>query len=186
MNRRSAVATGLVAIAVVLTAGTGFAAFTTGAQVVGKGATGTLGPFVWGSSPGMGNYSSFDNCTAWTGTTTTTGDTLFLSSKNIAPGDICSYGDTLTNRGSLPATTTEMIDTGASGALCSKLRFQDNFFSPSVVIGSGGQHSSIPHTIGSLASFNWAGSVQLESGIGNSFSGQSCTFMVTVTGTAGT
>jgi hypothetical protein len=181
---RSATA-GLLAVTLVVTAGTGFAAFTGTAYLSGHAAAGTLGPLVWGPSPAYGGFAPNDVCTAVRTTTTLAGDTLDLTAGNLAPGDICAYGDSLSNGGSLPATTTEQISS-ASGGLCAVLTFGDNFFSPSVVIGSGGQTSSQPHTIPADGSIQWAGFLSLAPGAGIAYSGESCSFVVTVTGSAGT
>jgi hypothetical protein len=176
---------GLVAVAVLVTAGTGFAAFTSTAYVGGSARTGNLGPLTWGLSPAYGGFAPNDVCTAVTGTTTNPDDTLFLTADYLLPGDICSYGDSLSNAGSLPAGVTEQI-TSASGPLCAVLVFGDNFFSPSVTIGSGGQTSTLSHVVPATGSIQWEGFIHLPSSAGSSYEGTSCNFVVTLTGTAGT
>jgi hypothetical protein len=175
----------IVALAAIATAGTGFAAFTSSAFINASGEAGTVGPLVWGPSPAYGGFAPNDLCTASVGTTNHAGDTLYLTAGNLAPGDICSYGDTLHNLGSLPAATSERI-TSASGALCAVLAFGDNFFSPSIVIAGGGEPSTVPHTIAAGGDIQWAGFLHLLPSAGNAYGGQSCSFVVTVTGSAGT
>lgn len=177
---------GLVAVTVLVTAGTGFAAFTSSAYVQAHGAAGTLGPLVWGPTPGYGGFGGNDVCNAVQATTNSPGDTLTLTAGNLIPGDICSYGDTLSNLGNLPATVTEQI-TSANGGLCAVLSYGDNFFTPSVVVGSGGQTSSLSHVIpADSSSFQWEGFISLSYTASNSYQYQSCDFVVTLTGTAGT
>ncbi|HTT44746.1 MAG TPA: hypothetical protein VMH38_01860 [Thermoplasmata archaeon] len=185
MRWTKAATTGLVTLAALLAVGTGFAAFTTSAFVQGQGQAGTLGPLVWGPSPAYGGFAANDNCFADRGTTTSAGDTLYLTAGNLAPGDICSYGDNLNNLGSLPASVSEQV-TSASGGLCSVLAFGDNFFSPSVVIGGGGQTSTLSHVVPAGSYIQWAGFIHLLPGASSRDQGLSCTFEVTLTGTAGT
>ena len=185
MRRTRAAMTGLVTLAALLAVGTGFAAFTSSAYIQGTGAAGTLGPLVWGPSPAYGGFATNDICAADRGTTSSAGDTLFLTAGNLAPGDICSYGDSLNNLGSLPATVSERI-TSASGGLCAVLAFGDNFFSPSVVIGAGGQTSALTHVVPAGSYIQWAGFIHLLPTAGSGHLGQTCSFQVTLTGTAGT
>lgn len=175
----------LAVLAVCFTAGTGFAAFTSSAYVNGQGQAGTEGPLVWGSEPAFGGYAANDVCNAVRTTTNSPGDTLVLTAGNLAPGDLCSYGDSLKNLGSLPAHAHEKV-TSATGGLCAVLTFGDNFFSPSIVVGSGGQTGAVTHTLSAGGHIQWAGFIELASGAGNAYQGSSCTFVVTVTGSVGT
>jgi hypothetical protein len=184
MRLSRAATAGLVVLAVVAIAGTGFAAFTSTAYVNGSAVAGTLGPMIWGPDPAYGGFQPNDVCDASVGTTHITSDTLFLTASNFLPGDICSYGDNLNNLGSLPATVSEQI-TSASGSLCTYLAFGDNFFSPAVTIGSGGQTSGLTHTIPAGSYIQWAGFIHLLPSTPPSVGG-SCAFTVTLTGTAGT
>ncbi len=174
----------LAVVAVVAVGGIGFGAFTSSAYVQVQATTGTVGPLVWGPSPAYGGFAANDVCSAVRGTTSSAGDTLFLTASNLAPGDICSYGDSLSNLGSLPAVVGEQV-TSASGTLCPVVAFGDNFFSPSTLIGSGGQVSALQHTVPASSYIQWAGFVHLLPSAGNSYEGGSCTFVVTLTGTAG-
>ncbi len=118
------------------------------------------------------------------GTTHITSDTLFLSASDFLPGDICSYGDNLNNLGSLPASVSEQI-TSASGPLCAYVAFGDNFFSPAITIGAGGQTSALMHTVPAGSYIQWAGFIHLLPSTPPSVGG-TCAFTVTLTGTAGT
>jgi hypothetical protein len=182
MRLTKAATTGLVVVAVVAIAGTGFAAFTTSAFITANGGAGNLGPLVWGTTPAYGGFASNDICTATTGTTSSPGDTLVLTAGNLLPGDTCAYGDVLNNLGSLPAGATEEITT-ASGSLCSSLVYEDNFFSPSVPV-SVGQTSTVPHTIPAAGGpgLQWEGFIQLSASAGN-VGGENCHFIVTVSAT---
>jgi len=176
--------TGLVIVAVLLTAGTGFAAFTAQAYVNGNAAAGTLGPLVWNPGPTASGFGG-GTCTVVRGMTNAPDDTLLLTAGNLAPGASCTYGDALTNQGSLPAAVSETI-TYANGALCSVLFYGDTFFSSAIAIGEGGQTSTTPvPAIGAHAEMNWAGTITLPSGTPTSYMGDTCDFTVTVTGTAG-
>lgn len=183
--RLKAVMAGLACLAILVSAGTGFAAFTSVAYLNGSAGAGTLGPLVWGPSPTHSESAGNDVCTATTGKTVTAGDTLLLSATNLLPGDECTYADTLTNLGSLPATGTEQI-TGASGTLCAVTVFQDNFFSPSTTVGSGGQIGATTNVVTPSTPFLWGGDIRLSTSAGNAYQDTSCSFMVTLTGTAGT
>lgn len=179
-------AAALAILAVLVTAGTGFAAFTTSAYIQGSAQAGTVGPLVWGAGPSSTGLYANDNCSASVGQTTSPSDTLFLTAGNLAPGDICSYGDQLANDGTLPAVVTEQI-TSASGGLCSELAFGDKAFHPAAVtVGSGGQTGSVGYTIGADSYVQWAGFVHLLPNAGSAALGQTCSFVVTLTGTAGT
>ncbi len=185
MQLSRAATMGLVAVAVLAMAGTGFAAFTATAYLNGSGSAGTVGPLVWGPNPSPAGFAPNDVCTVERTSTSLPGDTLDLVAGNLAPGDVCAYGDSLTNEGSLPASTTEQI-TLASGGLCGYLIFADNFFTPSVVVGAGGQTATLSHVIAAGGNIQWAGFISLSSSAGPSVMGESCDFMVTVTGAAGT
>ncbi len=186
MRLTKAATTGLVVVAVLATVGTGFAAFTTAAYVDGGARAGTLGPLVWGPDPAYGGFEPNDVCFASLGPAThLPDDTLYLTADTLLPGDICSYGDTLTNLGSIPATVSEQV-TSVSGALCGVLVFGDNFFSPAVTIGEGGQTSAETHVVPATGSIQWAGFIHLLPSASNLGAGENCTFVVTLTGSAGT
>lgn len=185
MHLTKGLTAGLVAVTLLVTVGTGFAAFTANAYVNGSARAGTLGPLTWGPSPAYGGFAPNDVCTADVGATNAPSDTLFLTADNLAPGDICSFGDSLSNGGSLPATVSEKI-TSASGGLCAVLFFGDNFFNPSVLIGPGGQTSTLTHVVPAGSFIQWEGFIHFSHSAGNAYQGLSCHFVVTLTGTAGT
>jgi hypothetical protein len=176
---------GLIGLAILVCAGTGFAAFSSVAYLNGSTTAGTLGPLVWGSSPTHLASAANDVCGATTGNTVAAGDTLILSAGNLAPGDECTFEDSLNNMGTIPATATEQV-TSASGGLCAVTVFQDNFFSPSTTIGSGGQTGATTNTVSPGPTFVWGGDIQLAVGTGDGYQDMSCMFMITLTGTAGT
>ena len=186
MRSLRAIGSVLAIVAVFTVVGTGYAAFASSAYLNGSASAGTLGPLVWGPEPGAGGYESYNVCTVTVGTTTQTGDTLFLTASNLAPGDICSYGDSLANLGSLPAVAGEVV-THSSGGLCSALAYGDNFFSPSIVLGPGGQTSPLTHSISANGGIplQWEGFVHFLPNSGNGYSGQSCAFTITLTASAG-
>jgi hypothetical protein len=186
MRLTKAATTGLVILAVLLTAGTGFAAFTSGAYIPITVSSGTLGPLVWGSSPTNSSYAPNDVCTAVRGTTTNPGDTLILTATGLLPGDFCTFGDTLRNLGTIPAKTTSEISGDPIGGLCAVLTYSDSFFSPSTIVGTGGQSGSVSHTIPAGHTINWAGTIQLPSNTPSNYAGDGCSFVVTLTGSAGT
>ncbi len=178
--------TGLVVVAVLATVGTGFAAFTTSAYIDGGARAGTFGPLVWGSQPAYGGFEPNDVCYASLGPATHfPDDTLYLTASVLLPGDICSYGDTLTNLGSIPANVSEQI-TSVSGILCGMTVFGDNFFSPAVTIGEGGQTSALSHVVPATSSIQWAGFIHLLPTATDLSSGENCTFVVTLSASAGT
>jgi hypothetical protein len=176
--------TGLVVVAVLLTAGTGFAAFTAQAFVNGNATAGTLGPLVWNPGPTSSGFGG-GACSVVRGETTLPDDTLFITAGNLAPGASCTYGDALTNEGSLPATVSGTI-TSATGTLCTALYYGDTFFSTSIPIGAGGQTGPTTVGIGAHAEINWAGTITLPSDTSSAYLGDTCDFTVTVTATAGT
>ena len=176
----AAVAAILVAFA---TAGTGYAAFTASVSVNGTATSGTLGPFYW-AAPSAHGFGSYDTCSSSLYTDHSPDDTLNLSAKNLAPGDLCGYAADLYNPGSLPATVTETI-TSASGALCADLTFSDNGFTPGVTIGSGGQTGATSFSVSAGGFVTWGGTIYLPSGAGDSGNGAPCQFTVAVTGSAG-
>jgi hypothetical protein len=184
MRLTKAATAGLAVVAVLAIAGTGFAAFTTSAYIQGNAQAGTLGPYVWGPYP-THSASGTAVCSVTRGTTNYPGDTLFLSAGNLGPDTQCTYADVLDNLGTLPGNTTAQI-TSASGGLCSVLDYQDLFFSPAVVIGSGGQVGATSNTVYPGPSLIWAGDITLPGSVGSAHQGQSCSFTVTLTGTAGT
>lgn len=186
MRRTKAATSGLVILAVLLTAGAGFAAFTSSAYINITVSSGTLGPLVWGSSPQAFAYASNDHCSVTRTTTTNPGDTLILTASGLLPGDFCTFTDTLRNLGSIPATTTGLISP-ASGPLCAALIYGDNFFNPSVTVGAGGETGSSTQVLsaGGLHPLPWGGTLALPYTMPSSDAG-SCTFMVTLTGSAGT
>lgn len=185
--RLKAATAGLVCLAILVTAGTGFAAFSSSAYVNGSASAGSLGPLVWGASPTNSLSAPGITCADSVTTTSTTDDTLLLSAGNLAPGEECTYADTLSNLGTLPATATEQV-TSASGALCAVLIFQDNFFSPPTTIGTGGQTGTTTNTISPTPGpvLVWGGDIRLSATAGNVYSLTTCTFLITLTGTAGT
>lgn len=182
--RSKAATAALVAVALLATAGTGFAAFTSVAYLDGSTTAGTLGPLIWGSSPTHSASASSVDCGATLGTTSVAGDTLLLTATNLAPGEECTFEDTINNMGSLPATATEQV-TSASGTLCAVLEFQDNFFSPATAIGSGGQTGATINTVAPGPTFVWGGDIGLPMDVDNSYQDTSCSFTITLTGTAG-
>lgn len=184
MRRSGAVAAGLVVLAVLAVSGTGFAAFTTSAFINQNAAAGTLGPLVWGQGPTATAYGIGDRCNATVTTTVLPDDTLDLKAQNLTPGDFCTYGDTLSNLGSIPAASTAQI-TSASGGLCAVLTYADTFFNPSVTVGAGGQIGAHHSTIHAHGLINWAGTISLPSRTPSEYSGTSCDFVVTITGSAG-
>lgn len=185
MRRTRTVWAALAVLAVLAVSGTGFAAFTTGAYLHGNDAAGTLGPLVWGPNPTATAFGTNDVCNATVGTTMTPSDTIFLNATGLIPGDFCTYSDTLSNLGSIPAKTTGTV-TYASGSLCAVLVYADTIsFNPSTVIGSGGQvgaHSTNIHAHGSV---NWGGTISLPMSVGNAYQGTSCHFQITISASAG-
>lgn len=185
MRIQRTVTVGLAVLAVLAVSGIGFAAFTTGAYINASANAGTLGPLVWAEGPTATAFGVGDTCMAVVSTTVTTSDTLLLTASGLVPGDFCTYGDTLANLGSVPATTTGQI-THESGSLCAVLVYADTFFNPSTVIGTGGQTGAHTSTISAHGDINWAGTIFLPGTVGNAYQGTTCQFQVTVTGTAGT
>lgn len=185
MRLSRSVTVALLAVAVLVTAGTGFAAFASNAYLNGTARAGMVGPLVWGPDPTPTSFAPNDVCSVVRSMTTLPGDTLELTASNLAPGDVCAYGDYLANGGSLPATASEQI-TWAEGALCAVLSYGDSFFSPSVVIANGGQTSLLSHVIPAGGSIQWAGFLSLSPGAGPAYQDASCNFVVTITGAAGT
>ncbi|MGC2288515.1 MAG: hypothetical protein WA688_01480 [Thermoplasmata archaeon] len=183
--RLKAATAGLVAVALLVTAGTGFAAFTSSAYVNGTATAGTLGPLVWGTSPTQSESAASVVCGATLGSTLVSGDTLVLTAGNLAPGQECSYADTIDNMGSLPAAATEQV-TYASGTLCAVLVYQDTFFSPPTTIGTGGQTGPMSNIVPPGPAFVWGGDIRLSGSASNAYQDTSCSFTVTLTGTAGT
>jgi hypothetical protein len=175
---------GLVAVAILVTAGTGFAAFTSSSYLNGSTTAGTLGPLIWGPSPTNSESAPSLGCGATVGKTVIAGDTLQLTATNLDPDEECTYEDTINNMGSLPATATEQV-TYASGTLCAVLVFQDNFFSPATTIGTGGQTGATTNTIPTGPAFVWGGDIRLAESVSNTYQDTSCSFTVTLTGTAG-
>jgi hypothetical protein len=177
---------GLVIVAVLTMVGTGYAAFSTSGYLRGSASAGTIGPLTWGAGPTSTGYGSNDVCNAVVGTTNVAGDTLFITADKLLPGDYCTFGDTLTlSGGSLPANTTAVV-TSSSGGLCAVLHYGDSFFSHSIVLGSGGQVGNVWHVIQPGHSMNWAGTISLPGNTGNAYQGLGCSFVVTLTGAAGT
>ncbi|MGD1100151.1 MAG: hypothetical protein ABR888_07430 [Thermoplasmata archaeon] len=184
MRSTKAMTVGLIAVAVLATAGTGFAAFTSSAFVNGSASAGTLGPMAWGSEPASAGLSSYSSCLATVSTTSSPSDTLDLVAGNLAPGDLCSFGDSLHNAGSLPALASETI-TSTSGDLCAVTVFSDSFFTPSTLVGAGGETGALAHTVPAGSSIQWAGFIQLSPTAGNAYSDTSCGFSITLTGSVG-
>lgn len=170
-------------LAVAVCAGTGYAAFTASAYVNGTATAGTLGPLTWGSYSAHG-YGVDIVCSDSTGETSLPLDTLYLTASNLVPGTFCGYAADIANHGSLPATVTEQI-TSASGGLCGALIYSDNAFTSGVPITSGavGSLSFVVPGEGSLA---WGATLYFPSPPPpGSLSGATCSFMVTLTGSAG-
>lgn len=174
----------LVVFALVLTAGTGYAAFTASAFIGGTAQAGTLGPLTWGPPTAHG-YGSYDSCTVSIQPGAPTNGVLDLYANNLAPGDFCGYSATLSNAGNLPATVTETI-TSASGGLCAVLIYSDNGFTPGVTIGAGGQTGGTSFVVPASGDISWGGTILLPSDASGVYGGQSCDFEVTLTGSAGT
>ena len=91
-------------VAVVAVGGIGFATFTANAYVNGNAQAGYL-QLQWGPEPTTTPSAYYVACTAVVGQTNTAGDTLTVTATNLAPGDSCTFADTLNDIGSLPANT---------------------------------------------------------------------------------
>jgi hypothetical protein len=91
-------------VAVVAVGGIGFASFTATAYLNGSAQAGTI-QLQWGADPVATPSATYVTCSAVVGETTTAGDTLTVSASNLAPGDSCSFADSLNDVGSLPGTT---------------------------------------------------------------------------------
>lgn len=173
---------GLVAIvAVIAVGGIGYAAFSTTAYVNGVTKAGTLGPLIWtnASSGGTGT-ETFDQCTDSIGMTTIASDTFFINSKNLAPGDSCTFNATITNHGSIPANTYLTGAVGAVSTGCGVISVYDSWF--------GYEHAGVtngPKTLNSGVGTNYIVTSTLNSGLGNSWQGTECDFVLTLSATAG-
>lgn len=149
----------------------------------GTATAGTLGPITWGSSSAHG-FGSGIVCSTSVGKTVLPLDTLYLTASNLVPGNFCGYSAFLQNGGNLPATVTEQI-TSASGGLCGALIYSDNAFTSGVPITSGAT-GSLSYLIPAEGSFPWGATLYFESPPPpGSFSGTTCSFTVTLTGSAG-
>lgn len=185
MVRRTRIPAGALALlTVLLVAGTGFAAFTTTVSVQGSASAGTLGPFYWGATPTSNGFGTYSACSDSTSTTHSSDDTLNVVATNLAPGDLCGYSADLYNPGSLPAYVNETLSS-TSGSLCAELDFSSNGFTPGVTIGAGGQTGSTNYLVPANGHIPWGGTIYLPSTADDSVMGGTCTFTVSVTGSAG-
>jgi hypothetical protein len=174
---------GVVAVvAMFAVGGIGFAAFTSSAYINGSATAGTLGPLYWTHGDPTGS-ESFDHCSAVIGTTFNSSDTLNFGASNLAPGDYCSYQAHLHNAGSIPANVYAEV-TSTSGSFCGYTTLYDTFAGwsqPGETYGT----SYGPLTISAGGALFYQAQMGFIPPAGNEWQGQTCTFTVTFTATAG-
>lgn len=179
---------GLVTLlAAVAIGGIGFAAFTASATISGSATAGTYGPLTWGEGSNTPTVTDASQCavgtvsgSSWTG----------VSGTYFAPGDGCSFSNTIYQGGNLPGTLSESItftDT-VSGCGLQYWAYTDSIVgSPTFTSGEG--NGPVVVTAGAVSvsaggSVSFSGSYTLMSGAPNACQGDVFSFSATITGTA--
>ncbi len=179
---------GLVAVvAVIALGGIGFAAFSATATINGQATAGSFG-LVWGSSP-TNSPTQMDSsvCSAGTASGATWSS---LSGSYFAPGDGCTFADSLTVTGNLPGTISESLTVSdtAMGCGLQYWTYTDTFVGAQTF--SSGQANgpvSVPSGTVAVTSgevFSFGGTFTLTSGAPNGCQGDVLSISVTITGTA--
>jgi len=165
-------------VAVVAVGGIGFAAFTSSAYI---NATGTAGQFqlYWsGAGTATGSAPTYNVCSDYITSNPNASDTLVVSASALAPGDSCTYSDLQLNvYGNLPGSVSPEVTT-AYGSGCGVMSFHDNF---------GYEQYGVPLAplpISPSSPITYSATLTLFSGLGNTYQGAGCTFVVTFSGTA--
>lgn len=177
MRRPKAVTAGLLLVAVLVTAGVGYSAFTASANI-NASATSVVPHLEWGPWAVNSSSQTANVCNG-----TATGpyyDTLDFFAENLGVGDSCLLIDTLQNVGPFPLTVSEEITEANSASACANFAYRDNFWPTKVpiVLGTLSPRSFTIPAYGYLSP-GWAGTVEFDGGP----QGESCAFQITLTGT---